>query len=48
MGPYHQLVREEEEGADWEEGPSAKKLEKEVREIRQQVETTWSLTSNEL
>ncbi|KAK4810794.1 hypothetical protein QYF61_008766 [Mycteria americana] len=49
-GPYHQLVREEEEeeGSDQEAGPSAKKWEEGVREFRQEVETTKSLTSSEL
>ncbi|GAB0185848.1 hypothetical protein GRJ2_001050100 [Grus japonensis] len=50
MGPYHRLVREEEEEKrfDQEAGPLAKKLEEGVREIRQEAETTWSLTSSEL
>ncbi|KAK4806857.1 hypothetical protein QYF61_012578 [Mycteria americana] len=48
MGPYHRLVREEEEGFDQEAGPSAKKWEEGVREIRQEAETTWSMTSSEL
>ncbi|KAK4822911.1 hypothetical protein QYF61_023274 [Mycteria americana] len=49
-GPYHRLVREEEEeeGFDQEAGPSAKKLEEGVREFRQEAETTWSVTSSEL
>ncbi|GAB0206907.1 hypothetical protein GRJ2_003156300 [Grus japonensis] len=47
-GPYHRLVREEEERFDQEAGPSAKKWEEGVREIRQEAETTWSLTSSEL
>ncbi|GAB0210142.1 hypothetical protein GRJ2_003480000 [Grus japonensis] len=50
-GPYHQLVREaeeEEERFDQEAGPSAKKWEEGVREIRQEAETTQSLTSSEL
>ncbi|GAB0208081.1 hypothetical protein GRJ2_003273800 [Grus japonensis] len=50
-GPYHRLVREEEEEEerfDQEAGPSAKKWEEGVREIRQEAETTWSLTSSEL
>ncbi|GAB0210089.1 hypothetical protein GRJ2_003474700 [Grus japonensis] len=50
-GPYHQLVREEEEEEerfDQEAGPSAKKWEEGVREIRQEAETTWSLTSSKL
>ncbi|GAB0209685.1 cAMP-dependent protein kinase inhibitor alpha [Grus japonensis] len=50
-GPYHQLVREEEEEEerfDQEVGPSAKKWEEGVREIRQEAETTRSLTSSEL
>ncbi|GAB0207342.1 hypothetical protein GRJ2_003199800 [Grus japonensis] len=50
-GPYHRLVREEEEEEerfDQEAGPSAKKREEGVREIRQEAETTWSLTSSEL
>ncbi|GAB0206700.1 hypothetical protein GRJ2_003135600 [Grus japonensis] len=50
-GPYHQLVREEEEEEerfDQEAGPSAKKQEEGVREIRQEAETTWSLTSSKL
>ncbi|GAB0207603.1 hypothetical protein GRJ2_003226000 [Grus japonensis] len=50
-GPYHQLVREEEEEEErfeQEAGPSAKKQEEGVREIRQEAETTWSLTSSEL
>lgn len=46
-GPYHRLAREEEEeeGFDQEAGPSAKKWEAGVREIRQEVETTWPLTA---
>ncbi|GAB0208835.1 hypothetical protein GRJ2_003349200 [Grus japonensis] len=50
-GPYHRLVREEEEEEerfDQEAGPSAKKWEEGVREIRQEAETTRSLTSSEL
>ncbi|GAB0206427.1 hypothetical protein GRJ2_003108300 [Grus japonensis] len=50
-GPYHQLVREEEEEEerfDQEASPSAKKWEEGVREIRQEAETTRSLTSSEL
>ncbi|GAB0207263.1 hypothetical protein GRJ2_003191900 [Grus japonensis] len=50
-GPYHQLVREEEEEEerfDQEAGPSAKKWEEGLREIRQEAETTWSLTSSKL
>ncbi|GAB0208044.1 hypothetical protein GRJ2_003270100 [Grus japonensis] len=49
--PYHRLVREEEEEEerfDQEAGPSAKKWEEGVREIRQEAETTQSLTSSEL
>ncbi|KAK4807214.1 hypothetical protein QYF61_024334 [Mycteria americana] len=47
---FTDLVREEEEeeGSDQEASPSAKKQEDEVREIRQEAETTQSLTSNEL
>ncbi|PKU31342.1 ubiquitin carboxyl-terminal hydrolase 4 [Limosa lapponica baueri] len=48
MGSYNQFVREEEEGFDQEASPSAKKWEEQVREIRQEVETTWSLTLKEL
>ncbi|GAB0207417.1 mitochondrial enolase superfamily member 1 [Grus japonensis] len=50
-GPYHRLVREEEEEEerfDQEASPSAKKWEEGVREIRQEAETTRSLTSSEL
>ncbi|XP_075595208.1 uncharacterized protein LOC142599193 [Balearica regulorum gibbericeps] len=50
-GPYHRLVREEEEEEErfeQEAGPSAKKWEEGVREIRQEAETTRSLTSSEL
>ncbi|KAK4810729.1 hypothetical protein QYF61_007703 [Mycteria americana] len=49
-GPYHRLVREEEEEErfDQEAGPSAKKLEEGVREFRQEAETTQSLASSEL
>ncbi|KAM9591472.1 uncharacterized protein ACIBXB_006268 [Morphnus guianensis] len=49
-GPYHRLVREEEEEErfDLEAGPSIKKLEEGVRELRQEAETTRSLTSSEL
>ncbi|GAB0177290.1 hypothetical protein GRJ2_000194200 [Grus japonensis] len=39
---------EEEERFDQEASPSAKKWEEGVREIRQEAETTWSLTSSEL
>ncbi|GAB0207736.1 hypothetical protein GRJ2_003239300 [Grus japonensis] len=51
MAPYHRLIREEEEEEerfDQEAGPSAKKWEEGVREIRQEAETTRSLTSSEL
>ncbi|KAK4810038.1 LOW QUALITY PROTEIN: hypothetical protein QYF61_005101 [Mycteria americana] len=47
----HVREEEEEEGFDQEAGPSAKKLEEGVRELRefgQEVETTQSLTSSEL
>ncbi|KAM9591477.1 uncharacterized protein ACIBXB_006274 [Morphnus guianensis] len=49
-GPYHRLVREEEEeeGLDLEAGPLIKKLEEGVRELKQEAETTQSLTSSEL
>ncbi|XP_010568992.1 PREDICTED: uncharacterized protein LOC104833793 [Haliaeetus leucocephalus] len=49
-GPYHRLVREEEEEErlDLEAGPSIKKLEEGVRELKQEAETTRSLTSSEL
>ncbi|KAK4810584.1 hypothetical protein QYF61_007321 [Mycteria americana] len=49
-GPYHRLVREEEEeeGFDQEASPSAKKLDEGVREFRQEAETIQSLTSSEL
>ncbi|KAK4810479.1 hypothetical protein QYF61_004259 [Mycteria americana] len=49
-GPYHRLVREEEEEEvfDQEVSPSAKKLEEGMREIRQEAETTQSLTSKEI
>ncbi|XP_049649778.1 uncharacterized protein LOC126035320 [Accipiter gentilis] len=48
--PYHRLVREEEEEErlDLEAGPLIKKLEERVRELKQEAETTWSLTSSEL
>lgn len=49
-GPYHRLVREEEEEErlDLEAGPSIRKLEEGVRELKQEAETTRSLTSSEL
>ncbi|KAK4807090.1 hypothetical protein QYF61_018431 [Mycteria americana] len=48
-GPYHQLLRgKEEEGFDQEAGPSTKKWEEEVREIREEAETTRSLTLREV
>ncbi|KAK4826744.1 hypothetical protein QYF61_010997 [Mycteria americana] len=48
-GPYHRLVREEEEEErfDQEAGPSTKELEEGVREFRQEAETIWSLISSE-
>jgi len=50
MGPYPQLVREEEEKErfDQEAGPSTRELEEGVRELRQEEEITLSLTSAEL
>ena len=49
MGLYPQLVREEEENErfDQEDGPLPRELE-EVRELKQEEEITWSLTSAEL
>ena len=49
-GPYPRLVREEEEEERFvqEAGPSTKKWEEGMRELSQEAETTWSLTSSEL
>ena len=48
-GPYPRLIREEkEENLDQEAGPSAKGLEEGITELKQEAESTRSLTSSEL